>query len=333
VNSEHVVGGSDPLTLTDVTANVRARSFAVPSRVEALRDLLSLPEAPSVEIGPHCGRRSARPCAFLQRCWPADGAPTPLDLPRAGPAEWSLFYDGARTLAAVPEEALSERQRIHARCLLDRARHVDVDVIASRLQTWQRPLAFLDFEAVGLAVPRYTGTRPYEPVPFQFSLHVVEAAGPRHEAYLHADDDDPRPAVAARLVQALRGHVGAVVVYNQTFERTCLRSLAAQCPDLAADLDGVADRLVDLERLIEDAIFDPAFAGSFSLKSVAPVLLGVDARKNEVSTGLEAQEAFEAYQEASDPSVRSRLRDSLLEYCERDTRLMVELVQWLQGAT
>jgi hypothetical protein len=55
------------------------------------------------------------------------------------------------------------------------------------------------------------------------------------------------------------------------------------------------DRIVDPLLIIRDAVYDNAFAGSFSLKSVAPALLGKSHSYDGmlVGNGNDAQLAFE----------------------------------------
>ena len=41
------------------------------------------------------------------------------------------------------------------------------------------PLCFLDFETFASGIPLFDGTRPYQQVPFQYSLHRIDAEGDR----------------------------------------------------------------------------------------------------------------------------------------------------------
>ncbi|HCA78456.1 MAG TPA: DUF2779 domain-containing protein, partial [Bacteroidetes bacterium] len=61
-------------------------------------------------------------------------------------------------------------------------------------------------ETFGTAIPMYDDVRPYEQIPFQYSLHIVEAEGkkPRHESFLADGRSDPRPEIL-KLLQKLLG--------------------------------------------------------------------------------------------------------------------------------
>ena len=51
--------------------------------------------------------------------------------------------------------------------------HVDRQAIRGFLSSLEYPLYYLDFETIGPAVPLFDRIRPYQNIPFQFSVHVV----------------------------------------------------------------------------------------------------------------------------------------------------------------
>ena len=99
------------------------------------------------------------------------------------------------------------------------------------LQTLQYPLYYLDFESINPAIPIFDGTRPYQQIAFQFSLHVVEHEGaePVHHMFLAEGTDDPRPEFMRRLKEIL-GESGSIVVYNAGFEKGILRACTEALP-------------------------------------------------------------------------------------------------------
>ena len=131
---------------------------------------------------------------------------------------------------------------------------------------------YLDFETFAPAIPCFAGTRPYDAVPFLFSVHTErDGAPPAHRDYLHARDDDPRPALADRLLEAL-GTEGTICTYSG-YERQVLRALAAALPDRTRALRALEARLLDLLPVVRDGYYHPKFRGSFSIKSVLPALV------------------------------------------------------------
>src|SRR5690606_40433260 len=168
---------------------------------------------------------------------------------------------------------------------------------AEKLSGLGWPRAYLDFETIGFAVPQWPGTRPYQQVPFQWSCQIEE--GPsgegqvREAAFLDLSGADPRRACAEALARELPAS-GPVIVYNAGFERSVLRALAGEFPDLARPLNRIAHRLVDLLPLVRAHYYHPDMRGSRSIKAVLPTIPGgVDyAVLDEVQHGAAAQAAY-----------------------------------------
>jgi hypothetical protein len=195
------------------------------------------------------------------------------------------------------------------------------------------PLAFLDFETVGLAIPVWNGCHPYDAVPVQFSCDVVEAGGRvTHHAWLAEGPEDPGPALAERVVAACAG-ARTVVAYNAPFERGCLHHLGDEVPHLAEPLGDIGGRLADLLPVVRNYVYHPDFGGSFSLKSVLPALvpeLRYDALAiaDGESASLELVRLLFHGNEL-EPEVRQQLRYDLLRYCHQDTWGLVQLLERL----
>jgi hypothetical protein len=128
------------------------------------------------------------------------------------------------------------------------------------------------------------------------------------------------------------GDQGSIVSYNASFEARCIAALASYSPNHHDKLQRVHERLVDPLPIVQNAVYDSGFCGSFSLKYVAPALLGEAHSYSgmSVANGNDAQRAFEELI-AIDISVerKNHLRIAMLEYCKKDTFVMVELVKWL----
>ena len=172
---------------------------------------------------------------------------------------------------------------------------------------------------------------PYDTIPVQWSDHVLEQDGTlRHHEYLHDGSGDPRREFATSLLRAL-GSDGTVVVYSN-YEENRLADLAGWLPDLAGEISRVRPRLLDLLAVIRSHVYDRAFNGSFSLKSVLPAL--VPALGYEDLAIRDGGLASLAFLELAAPETsaerRAELRGQLLAYCGRDTEALVRLFQLLR---
>ena len=198
--------------------------------------------------------------------------------------------------------------------------------LASRLGEIAFPAAFLDFETVGLAVPVYVGTRPYQRVPFQWSMHVLDADGRlSHASFLNGDAEDPRERFITGLLEAVPSE-GSIVAYSP-YEKTMMRELAEAFPHYKDGLLALCDRVVDLLKLLRGGYYHPGFNGSYSLKSVLPALVpDMGYADLDVQDGMAASMAY-ARMTAADASAseKASIRQALLAYCERDTEAMVRI--------
>jgi hypothetical protein len=309
----------------DVTDEIAPMLAEIPARVAELEAVQAGP-LPGDLRGPQC-----RECPFYDRCWPGDPHHVSRFYRLETAAKLALEQDGHQRFTDLPDDykltAIQQRQR---RAAAERGLVVEPG-LARALDAWRGPLAFLDFETVSFAIPRFPGTTPWSKIPVQFSAHTE---GGRHTAFLAADSADPRTQLATALLDACAG-TGAVVAYHASFERSCLQALAEAVPELAEPLLQIHGRIVDLEPVVYNHVYHPDFRGSFSLKVVLPTLVPDTSYAGLAITdgGMAQLElARLLYGETPlEPEKDARLRADLLSYCERDTWAMVRLYEVLRG--
>ncbi len=187
------------------------------------------------------------------------------------------------------------------------------------------PIRYLDFESFSPAVPRYAGTRCYDAVPFQFSVHTEEhGGGVSHREFLWTEQGDPRRPLAEALLEACADD-GLICVYSG-FERRVIRALSREFPDLRSELDALVERLWDLLKVVEANYYHPDLRGSFSIKQVLPVLVPEMGYEDlAVADGREASIAYARSLDCGSDSERRHIHDALSEYCRRDTLAMLAL--------
>ncbi|HKT12602.1 MAG TPA: DUF2779 domain-containing protein [Terriglobia bacterium] len=308
---------------------------ALPALIRQQRMVLSLPEAPNIEPGPQC--KDPVECEFFDYC----NKPLPDDhvslLPGISTASLSqLAVKGIRSIKDIPEDfPLSERQRRACDCGKTQKAWF-CKGLQEAIAHLSYPLFFMDFETLNPAIPRFTGMRPYDPIPFQWSVHKREAPGgpTTHHEFLAQDCNDPRLSFLTSLLDLL-GKEGHVVVYNRTFESQRLKELALWLPDYAGQVAQILPRLWDLLDVVRKNVYHPKFRGSFSLKRVLPALIpDMTYDGMEVSEGTEAGLAWETMVRGhADEQEKNRLRNAILEYCRQDTLAMVCLLDFLAQAS
>jgi predicted RecB family nuclease len=314
----------------DVTGAADSQAAAFEREADAILTMLD-GTSPEREIGKHCIDPEA--CAFKSRCWPAF-PPHHVSTVYYGRTAWFEWVrDGYHTIHDFPDTFKVPRGgKPAARQLrsVREGRMIVEDGLRAALGAFRSPLAFLDFETVQPAIPVWSGCRPWEQVPVQFSCHVEDGAGGhQHHEWLADGPDDARAELAERLLEACDS-AATVVAYNMGFEKGCIQQLAELLPERRNALLSLSARLVDLLPVIRDHIYHEGFGGSFSLKKVLGPLLGrsgyADLDIAEGSTASLELSRLLFHADSMDPQERAIVRQQLLDYCRTDTGEMIHLL-------
>ncbi len=332
VNNGYLRGTGDVdwpgfFTRVDVTGAIEARRCDLLPRLPPMRTCLQQDSPPLVEPSGHC--HTPYGCEFWERCTADKPADWIAHLPRLTLARrQELEALGIHAISAIPSSFPLTSKQVIIRDATASGQPYVAPGLAGLLHRFSPPACYLDFEAMIPPVPLYAGTRPYQTLPFQWSLHTMAADGTlTHAAFLASGADDPRRAFAETLIAALAGSGLPIIVYS-SYEQTRLLELAQQMPDLAASLEAIVGRLADLLPVVRGAVYLPGFGFSNSIKAVAPALasgFGYDDLPG-IADGSAAAAAFLQLASGSLlPSTQASVRMELLAYCERDTMAMVEV--------
>lgn len=330
-------GGGDYnglLVESDLTAQTRPLVKEVQSWIHEAQRVVAAREEPQVKTGPQCDSPYA--CGFHAHCASLEPVvEKPIQwLPRFAAQAW--IERGVEDMRHLPSDALNTLQRRVRDCTVDELVYFDREGAASDLAPHVLPGYFVDFETIQFAVPIWAGTRPYQQIPFQYSVHRLGRRGKlEHAEFLDLSGRDPSRPFAEQLIGDC-GTSGPVFVYNAAFEKTRLAELAVRYPDLSAGLIAISDRVVDLLPIARNRFYHPSQKGSWSIKAVLPALVGgpsYDALDG-VRDGAQAQEAYlEAIHPQAAEQRRQALCAQLLAYCGLDTYAMVRLWQAFAGRT
>ncbi|MCB9367571.1 MAG: DUF2779 domain-containing protein [Calditrichaeota bacterium] len=289
---------------------------------------------PQIKPGGQC--TDPYDCPFLgSACDVPERHPLML-VPGVGPAKLeSLIAQGINTLDDLaassvvlngPQQRMMKAEET-GQCVVE-------PTLSEYLAAIGYPRYHLDFETFMPALPRYKGTRPFQALPFQYSVHFEESERrpAQHFGYLHSEDSDPRRLLTEHMLDVLEQHPDAPVLMYTAYEKRVLNALADELPEYADRLNTVADRLVDLCAIVKDNIYHPDFNGSFSIKSVLPALvpeLGYD--DLEIADGTAASLKYMEMIELakSDKTSAKVILNQLWEYCKRDTEAMIAVVSRL----
>lgn len=332
INNQYVrqgeIDSAQLFRVQDITEDVGSVSQGIEDRIASMFETITARECPEIPIGGYCSDPYDCPVIYCRECLPAHNI---FELYRGGKKCFELFYSGVLNIKDIPAHIkLSRAQEIQKWCDIFGTPHIEKPSIKEFLSTLKAPLHYLDFETINPAVPLFDGIRPYQKVPFQFSLHISEGRKLRHDGFLAEEKHDPRPAFLRRLKETI-GPTGSIVTYNQAFEEGVLKELAEAFPDYAEWVTGIRERLVDLLKPFQNFhYYDPLQKGSASIKHVLPALTGHGYQEMGIAGGEQASLSFlqVTYGEATEEE-RRQVRADLEKYCGLDTEGMVWIMERL----
>jgi hypothetical protein len=327
-------GGGDYRGLfksVDVTEQVAELRTQAPGFALRCQQILAGP-VPEIAVGKQC--HAPYDCPFLAYC-DRNAPEYPLSILGAN---WRLknrlILQGYSDLREVPEDAIGDgRPRRLWDATLTGLASLDPRA-AIFLADLGYPRYYLDFETIHFAVPIWTGTRPYEQLPFQWSCSVEQQDGTlMHREFLDISGGAPLRPCAEALIRAL-GTEGPVFAYTG-FEGRVLRETAARYADLALSLNAIARRIIDLHSIARAHYYHPAQKGSWSLKAVLPTI-APELDYGNLTNVADGGGAQLAYLEIIDPETSVTRKDELAHalhvYCRRDTEGMVRIAQFFLGS-
>lgn len=317
-------------TTTSVLTEVMNQQEYVANKVQELKALLIQSDEPVVDIGPHCF--APYDCDFTNHCFayvPKENSI--FDLAR-GPW-WKLYADGYKHLDEIPAGyELSTKVAMQLAHHRSGEVYIDKEAILKFLEPISYPIYFFDFETIMPGIPEFDDSRPYQQIPFQFSLHVqrnVDSILEHHE-FLGDGLHDPRPALMEAMIDHL-GQTGSIICYNMGFEKTRIKDLVKIYPQFETQLLSINERVLDLMIPFQKRwYYHPDFKGSYSIKAVLPVLIP-ELRYDELDIA-EGGTASLVYTQLKfqDKITATLQRQALREYCKMDTLAMVRIFEHLK---
>jgi hypothetical protein len=301
--------------------------------VERLKKILIKKKMPEIDIGEHC--HNPYTCGFFNYCRTHIPEDSIFDFSGMHlNKKYDLYRDAIIKLDDVPDDySLSKKNRLQLDVYKSGKPQINVEDIKEFISELNYPLYFMDFETFQPAVPLFDNSRPYQQIPFQYSIHYKEneKADLTHSEFLAEAGDDPRPHFIKKLLEATE-QPGDIIVYNKTFEITRLKEIARDLPEYAQKIADRISRIKDLMLPFQrNYYYAPEMKGSYSIKAVLPALVPeLSYNELEINEGGLASIAFENLFNETDMIRISETSKQLLEYCKLDTLAMVRILEKLE---
>ncbi|NVJ61910.1 MAG: DUF2779 domain-containing protein [Gammaproteobacteria bacterium] len=316
----------------DISEEVFKRQNEIEVAIENQLSVLDYDSSPRVSKGLFCKKPSDKACPHIEQCWDKPTKETIYDLPRINEDKINLLeHNDVHLIKDIPTSVqLTKGQNRIVETIKNRKEEYDLSCVKDKLSHLNYPIHFFDFETYNASVPIWNNCRPWQQVPFQYSLHIVESNGDiSHFEYLSSDLQDPR----IPLIEAMQQHfkpTGSIVVYYQPFEKSRIEELARDFPDYSDFLESLNVRLWDQYEVFKQCFTDYRLALSQSIKVVLPTFVPELSYQNiKVQKGDQAQLAWRKMIEMSDGRVKDKKINELKDYCKLDTLAMLKLHEFL----
>lgn len=340
INNEYVFDGNlevhSYFKKTSVLAEIKERIPYVEKSIENAITTLQQSTIPDVPIGAHCSK--PYPCDFQGYCWANIAKDSIWYLPGISMQEKGNFLEmGINTIDQIHErDELNSRQRVIIDSMRNEKPHIVHDKLSAFLSEIKYPLYYFDVEAFQPAVPIFKDTKPYERIPFLYSLHYKESAESelQHISYISPVGADDRINFIKHFLKATE-LPGQVLVFNTLMEKGVLFKLMNDFPQYKKDILERINRIIDIEIPFKELYYyHPAQQGSFSLKAIGNAILNRNEFLNsQVKSGEEAMAVYnELFYEENINEIPEKL-SYLQKYCFTDTYVLYEVVEALKSVT
>ena len=341
INSDYVRHGDLEINklfkISDITDIVISKQEDIKNKIDELNKYMDNKEEVQKDIDSYCFYPYE--CPYFKYCsrhLPDNNIFNIKGMPIK--SKFKYYHQGIYDYSDLLSENINEKYKQQIEFELNNLEpHINKKNIKKILDALYNPIYFLDFETFQLAVPPYDNIRPYEQIPFQYSLHILDNDKLEHKEFLSQDSVDPRRLLAESLVRDIPMN-SCVVAYNMSFEKMIIKALANTFSDLCEHLMNIYDNMQDLMIPFKDRdYYLKEMKGSYSIKFVLPALFPDDPSLNYhnlnlVHKGDEASNAFLNLGKL-ETQEKEKLRTALLKYCELDTYAMVKIYEKLKEVT
>ena len=347
INNEYIRGEELELDklfkIEDITDIAKENLKDIKNNVEFMNNFMESHNEstePVKQIGMQCFNPYS--CNFWQYCTKNLPKPNVFDISGMFRSKkFEKYYDGKVSFKDLENEDINPKylEQIDFE-LNNKPPKIEKEAIFDILDSLKYPLYFIDYETCQYAIPEFVGTKAYQQIPFQYSLHIIEKEGSsiEHKEYLAEHNDENLIRNFAESMIKDLPEDGSVIVYNKSFEATRNKEIGEMYPDLKPEMERINENMVDLMIPFKNRdYYTKEMKGSYSIKYVLPALYPNDpeldySELSLIHKGDEASNAFLSLKDKS-PEEQKQIRDALLEYCKLDTYAMVKIWEKFKEVT
>ncbi len=270
-------------------------------------------------------------CRYYSECFEEEKMPDNSILHLCGSQHrYDMQKDGIEYLKDANIDLIEGSKMQYAQILADKNGGLFVDKMALRswLSTISYPITFLDFEWERFAIPPYEKMHPFDVLPFEYSVHIMQEDGSiEHKVFLSIHDD--RKELATSLINDIPDS-GSVIAYNAFgAEYIRIQEMIDTFPELNEPLTSINERMIDLQLPFESGvIYDTRMKGLWSLKVIMSMMNDKSYSDLAIHQGMDAVYEWRRLDKEEEVN-KEDIINNLKAYCGMDTYAMTVVYKWL----
>lgn len=313
--------------LNDAEKNLPYFSY----KVQEAKLTLEQNKIPNIKIGAHCFQ--PYDCDFLGLCWKNIYDTTSIfSIGKLSKSAILEFYNNNIFKVEDIDINKIEKQDIKIQVLAvkENKEQIMVNNIKPFLENIKEPYCSLDIEVWMSALPFYQKTKPFQQIPFLFSLVYNEDGVMKNQSYFKPIEDDLRLQFLEHILSATKSF-NTILMYDKSLEENVLNQLSELFPQYLEEIKSLKNKIVDLAEPIKKGYYyHPEMKGNFSLKSIAPLINQEESFNSlDIQSGISAMFMYESLLEKNIIEAE-HIKQQLIDYCELDSLITYQLYQFFK---
>jgi predicted RecB family nuclease len=333
MNPKYVLDGELDITKLFKTTSVmkdavkNVEYFAHKTRIA--KQTLEQGIIPDIKIGTHCFQPYE--CDFLGTCWKNINEPNSvLTLGKlTKQAIFDLYDNNIKRIDEIDINTIQHKEiKIQVKAAIEQTEQVFKEEIRAFISNIKQPICSLDIEVWMPAIPYYNGTKPFQQIPFLFSMISEENGEIKNYSYFKPIEEDLRKDFLERIISETK-NFQSILMYDKSLEETVLNQLTELYPEYRNDIAELKNKIIDLAEPIKKGnYYHPDMKGNFTLKSIAP-LVNQEAGFNnlDIQSGISAMYIYESLLEQN-AIEGEHIKQQLIDYCEMDALITYQLLNY-----
>ncbi|MBC7696257.1 MAG: DUF2779 domain-containing protein [Burkholderiales bacterium] len=286
---------------------------------------------PDIKIGTHCFQPYE--CDFLGTCWKNTNDPSSvLTLGKlTKQAMFELYDSNIKRIDEIDINTIQHKEvKIQVKAAIEQKEQISREDVKAFISTIKQPVCSLDIEVWMPAIPYYEGTKPFQQIPFLFSMIYEEDQQIKNFSYFKPIEEDLRKEFLEQILLATKDFQ-SILMFDKSLEETVLNQLVELYPEYRKDIADLKNKIIDLaEPIRKGNYYHPEMKGNFTLKSIAP-LVNQEAGFNnlDIQSGISAMYIYESLL-VQNMIEGEQTKQQLIDYCEMDALITFQLLNFFK---